>query len=118
MDTIHRGLAFAAVGIVIVGIAWSLALVRLSNDRARGFERFQAAVVSLMIVASVSGLLLLLAGGKPADPLHLLYAVIAIAVIPLARSFLGRASHRRAALLMLAAFAAIGAVLYRLFTTG
>lgn len=106
------------VGMTVVGIVWSLVLVRGAPGRQWGFERFQAAVVSLVIVAAASGLLLLIAGGTPADALHLLYAAIAVAVIPLARSFLGRASQRRAAILMLAAFIAIGAVMYRLFTTG
>ncbi len=74
--------------------------------------------VSLVIVGAASGLLLLATGSRPADGLHLLYAFIAIALIPLARSFLGRTSGRRASGLLLVAFVVLGAVVYRLFTTG
>ena len=64
------------------------------------------------------GLVMLAAGSRPADGLHLFYAVIAIALVPLARSFLGRATARASAALLLVAFVALGGVIYRLFTTG
>lgn len=74
--------------------------------------------MSLMIVGAASGALLLLTGARPGEGLHLLYAVIALTIIPLARSFLGRTSERSTAVLLLVAFVALGAVIYRLFTTG
>jgi len=80
--------------------------------------RFQAAVVSLLVVAAASGLIILAGGARPADGLHLLYALVAIALVPLARSFLGRASSRRSNLLLLVALVVLGAVVYRLFATG
>ena len=99
-------------------VAWSVVLVASGRPAGPGFERFQAAVVSLFVVGAASGALLLFAGARPTDGLHLLYAVIAVAVIPLARSFLGRTSDRRASALLLAAFVVLGALTYRLFTTG
>lgn len=120
MEVIHRLLAYAAGAVVVVGIAWSALLVRSGRAATRTgqFERFQAGVVSLLVVASASGVLLLITGGTPSDPLHLLYAAIALAIIPLARSFFGRLSGRREGIVLLSAFAVIGAVVYRLFTTG
>ncbi len=118
MDSIHRFIAVATVVVVAGGVGWS---ILLATSRRRGgprFEQFQAAVVSLVMVGAASGLLLLLSGARPTEGLHLLYAVIAIALIPLARSFLGRANGRGAASLLLAAFVALGAVVFRLFTTG
>lgn len=100
------------------GIAWSLALVVSGRPTGPAFERYQAAVVSVFVVGAASGALMLLGGSRPAEDLHLLYAVIAIAVIPLARSFLGRVGDRRAATLLLVAFVVLAAVTYRLFTTG
>ena len=95
---------------------------RSSSDEARlgraNSSDSRLASSSLLIVASASGLLLLLTGSRPSESLHLLYAGVAVAVIPLARSFLGRASRRRAGLLFLVAFVVLGAVVYRLFTTG
>jgi len=117
VEATHRLIAFLAVGATIVGIGWSLLLVATGRLAGPGSERFQAGVVSVFIVGAASGGLLLLAGDRPTEGLHLLYAVIALAVVPLARSFLGRATPRQAAVLLLVAFVVLGAVTYRLFTT-
>ena len=118
MDAIHRVLAYGAVAIVVVGIGWSALVVGRGQQETGRFERFQAGLVSLLIVASASGGLMFISDSRPSELLHLLYAGLAIAVIPVARSFLGRASSRRAGLIVLVAFAGLGAMLYRLFTTG
>lgn len=118
MDAIHRFLAYAVIGAIVGGAVWSAALARSGRTGGPRFEQYQAGVVSLVIVGAASGLLMLASGSRPADGLHLLYALIAIAVIPLARSFLGRTGGRRAGALLLAAFVALGAIGYRLFTTG
>lgn len=55
---------------------------------------------------------------QPADGLHLLYAVVAVALIPLVRSFVGRAGGRGASVLSLVAFSVLSALLYRVFVTG
>lgn len=117
MDMIHRLLAYAAIVTIVIGIVWSLLLVLRGRPVGSDFERFQAAVVSLIIVGSASGVLLVLSGARPAEGLHLLYGVIALTIIPLARSFLGRTSERRTAVLLLVAFVALGAVIFRLFGT-
>jgi hypothetical protein len=118
MDAIHRVIAFATVAAVTLGIGWSALLIASRRAGGPGFERFQAAVVSLIVVGAASGLLLLASGTRPAETIHLLYAVVAIGLIPLARSFLGRASGRASAALLLVALVALGGILYRLFTTG
>ena len=118
LDGIHRLLAYAAAAITVAGIGWSVVLVATGRAGGPAFVRFQAAVVSLLVVGSASGLVLLATGARPAEGLHLLYAIVAIALIPLARSFLGRANGRGPAALMLAAFVVLGGVAYRLFSTG
>lgn len=118
MDGIHRMLAYAVVAVTGAGICWSLLLVAAGRVGGHAFERFQAAVVAVLIVAAASGVVLLATGMRPAEGLHLLYAVLAVALIPLARSFVGRGGDRRTAGLLLAAFAVLGAVAFRLFTTG
>ncbi len=118
MDAIHRLLAWAAIVGVVAGIGWSAYLAVTRRDGGSGFERFQASAVALLIVAGVSGLLMLATGARPTDGLHLLYAAIAVALIPLARSFLGGAGGRRAGALLLVAFVVLGALVYRLFATG
>ncbi|MBI2763676.1 MAG: hypothetical protein HYX54_08025 [Chloroflexi bacterium] len=103
---------------MVVGIAWSLALVRSGRGGGEAFVRFQAAVVSLLVVVAASGLVLLTLGARPSEGLHLLYALLAIGLVPLARSFLTRTSHRGTDVLLLIAFVVLGGVLFRLFTTG
>ncbi|MBI3747316.1 MAG: hypothetical protein HY262_00480 [Chloroflexi bacterium] len=118
MDTLHLVLAYLAVAGVAIGLAWSAFLVVTRRPGGPTFERLQAAVVAALIVGAASGLLRLASGARPADGLHLLYAAIAIGLIPLARSFTGRASGRGPAVFLLVAFVVLGAVLFRLFTTG
>ena len=118
MDAIHRLLAYGAVAATLVGIGWSLALVVAGRPGGQRFEQAQAAIVSVFVIAAASGGLLLLSGAQPGEGLHFLYAAVALMVIPLARSFLGRASARFAAALFLVAFVVLGAVTYRLLTTG
>lgn len=118
MDGIHLLIAYGAVAFTVAGIGWSLLLVFAGRAGGLAFERFQAAVVSVLVVGAASGLVLLATGERPADGLHLLYATVAIALIPLARSFLGRTRARAGAALLLAAFVVLGGVAYRLFTTG
>jgi len=118
MDTIHRLLAWAAVASVVAGVTWSAVLAVSGRTGGPVFERFQAAVVSLLVLAAASGLLLLALGARPTEGLHLLYAAIAVGLIPLARSFLGRAGGRRATGLLVITFAVLGGLVFRLFTTG
>lgn len=118
LDGIHRLLAYGAIAITVAGIGWSLLLVFAGRAGGPAFERFQSAVVSLLIVGAASGLALLAAGARPAESLHLLYASVSIALIPLTRSFLGRANARAAGALLVAAFVVLGGIVYRLFTTG
>lgn len=118
MDGIHGLLAYGIVAVTVAGIGWSVGLVVIGRAGGPAFEGFQAAVVSMLIVGAASGLVLLATGARPADGLHLLYAIVAIALIPLARSFLGRASARATTGLLLAAFVVLGGLVYRLFTTG
>ena len=118
LDTIHRLLGYGAAAAAVIGLLWSLALVATGRPGGARFEQLQAAVVSVFLVAAASGGLLLVSGSRPGDGLHLVYAVVALAVIPLARSFVGRMNARPAAALLLLGFVVLGAVTYRLFTTG
>ncbi len=117
MELVHRVLAYAAMVAVGVGVVWSvLCALRPTMDR-RLPDRFGVGVVVLFLVAAAAGATQLASGSPPRENLHLLYAAIAIGLIPLARSFVP-GSSRRAAWLMVAAYLVLGGVLLRLFTTG
>jgi hypothetical protein len=117
METLHRILGYVAVVAVAVGIGWSLVATRSAAMGGRSFGGFQASIVILFIAASVAGLGLLISSGQPRESLHFVYSAIAIAVLPLARSFTP-ATDRRAGIAAFAAFVVLAFVLYRLFATG
>ena len=117
MDTIHALAADVVVVLVVVGTGWSLFDFVARRDSGPRFTAFAAAVVSATIVAAAAGGLLFLTGSRPADGLHFLYAALAVAVVPLARSYFA-GGGRRDRIVMLAAFGLLAALVYRLFTTG
>jgi hypothetical protein len=117
MEPIHRILGYVAIVAVAVGTAWSVVASRSEAMGGLRFARFQAFVVALFVVAALAGIVLLVTGGQPKEGLHLVYAGISIAMLPLARSFVP-ATDRRADIVALAAFVVLGFVLYRLFATG
>lgn len=118
MDGIHRLLAYGTVVGAVIGIGWSALLILSRRPAGPGFDRLQAVVVAALIVGAASGLPMFVSGARPADGLHLLYAVVAIALVPLARTFGRGAAGRGPVAFLLVAFAVLAAVLYRLFTTG
>jgi hypothetical protein len=117
VEVLHRILAYLAVGAIGLGVVWALGLAALRGSGGRAFEAFQAATVSLLVVGAASGLILVATDISPAEPLHLLYAAIAIVAIPAARSFAGRGGPRAQQLAIAAAFVVLGFMVYRLFAT-
>lgn len=117
-DLLHRLIAYAAVAAALVGVAWSLVLVIADRPGGARYLQAQAAIVAVYLVAAASGGLLLLGGSRPSQGFHLLYAGIAVVVVPLARSFIAHKEGRPASLMLLASFVVLAAVTYRLFATG
>lgn len=117
MEVIHRVLAYGAVAAAGVGLVWSAVLAtRPATDRQL-FDRFGLLVVGLLVAAALAGVAQLAAGARPKEDLHLIYAAIAIGLIPLARSFV-TGKTRREAVVIVAAYLVLAGVLFRLFTTG
>ena len=81
-----------------------------------GDTRHGLIVSGLLVIAAAAGAAQLATGAGPREDLHLLYAVVAIGLIPLARSFVVGTS-RREGLVITAAYLALGGLLFRLFTT-
>ena len=107
---IHRLLAYLAVAGVAFGLGWS-AFWLLRRGHEPVADWIKAAVLGLLAFVGASGLVVIVEGGRPADGLHFLYAVIAIGIIPLARSFAGRASGRSGVILLLAMFVVLAGLL-------
>jgi hypothetical protein len=81
-------------------------------------DRLGSALLIAFIVASAGGLGVAMGGGQPGDPLHYVYAVVALATVPMA-SWLarGRPPRVRAAVTFVAALIAL-VVWIRLLQTG
>jgi hypothetical protein len=88
----------------------------LHREARFAIDRAILAGQALVVVGIVLGLVILVTGGRPADPLHLLYAAVALIVLPFAR-FWHRLAGRRA-LAVGAGGIVLAALVLRLFQTG
>ena len=118
MSGLHAGLAVvAAIG---VGLLF-LAAVAASAGWSRGrpwLDRAMLIQVATAAAALVTGLLLLIAGNRPADPLHLLYGVVLVAIALVVRAAAGRRPTRRVGVWLVLGSLVLGGVLFRAFMTG
>lgn len=118
MSSVHlAAMLVAAAGLVVViGTGgWSVARHR---DPQPGLDRALLGVGAGAVVAIATGGLLLASGARPADPLHLVYAVVILAV-PFGARYVMRPARSPRAAGGLALAAIIGlAVIVRLVQTG
>ncbi len=118
MNQAHLLLAYATAALtVVLAVVALLAAVRPRRARSL-LDRTILAIGVALAISALSGLVLPVLSGGPADPLHFLYAIVAPVVIFGAR-YLGRAPDvRRRGLWMLAAAIVLAGIVLRLFTTG
>jgi hypothetical protein len=113
---VHRLIAILVAmcaGLVVLVVAAGAAThrpVRFARDRVI------LGAIALVALGSVIGLVLLVQDGGPHDPLHLLYAALALLVLPVAR-FWDRLSGRRSLAVGLAGLV-LALFVLRLFQTG
>jgi hypothetical protein len=115
---LHLLLALASLTVMLlVAVEGAVRLVR-----ARPPGRLAAAgsgTVTILLGMTAAGGLALLAGGRrPTEWLHLVYALVAFGLVPLADSLAVQASPRRQALARLLGGLVAAVVIVRLFATG
>jgi len=103
--------------VAIVGIEAAIRAWR-SVPPAPPVVRLNRLMILVLVVTSAGGLGILLAGGGPHEPLHFLYAILAIGSLPVADSLARKASPRRRAVITLIAAIVLLVLLARLFQTG
>src|SRR4051812_2618725 len=83
--TAHGWLA-AAVAVLAVALG-AIVLLDLTTGRSgrRAQDRLILGALAVVGVAILTGLVLLVTGHVPTDPLHVLYAVAALVALPIAR---------------------------------
>jgi len=117
MAPIHVALAWAALA---AGVALLVVAVATATGRTASYRLLDAAILAQLAttaVAAIVGLVLPLAAYTVRDPLHLVYAVVALAAAPLGR-YAGRGDARRIGrYAVVAGLVVLGSTL-RLFMTG
>lgn len=116
LPDLHRVLALlvATSGVALSVVVLIGALTRRPMRFAR--DRIILLAVALVAVGAVTGLVMLAAGDRPDDGLHLLYGAVAVLVLPLVRLW-GPLSRRRA-LAVGAGGIVLALLVLRLFQTG
>jgi hypothetical protein len=113
---VHEALAVAVglIGMVVLAVAlgWS----RFGRPSRLSLDRSILVAIAAMLVAIISGSLLFAGGARPSDPLHFVYATLALLVLPIAR-FATVFARRRAVAVGVAA-ALLVALVVRLAQTG
>jgi hypothetical protein len=131
MTTAHHVAGWAVVAVTVallVGAIWSWLASRRSDgrrDHRFAVDRLVLVVVAAVGVAVLQGLLVVASGSRPGEPLHILYAVLALVALPAAWTLGGRPGagagsagrRRRDAWVVVAAVVMLGIEL-RLFLTG
>jgi hypothetical protein len=117
MAPIHVALAWAAVA---AGVTLLVVAIATAVGWAASYRVLDAAILAQLATpgaAAIAGLVLPLAGLTIRDPLHMLYAVVALGAAPIAR-YSGRGDVRRIGrYAVLAGVVVLGSTL-RLFMTG
>lgn len=81
-------------------------------------SQLEAITLVALVVAIAGGLGLFVGGGRPAEPLHFVYAVVALGILPLADSLSRRAEPRTRGLATVIGALVVLVVILRLFATG
>jgi hypothetical protein len=113
-------LLLALASLAAMALVAAEGAVRLARPRppGRAAAAGLGAAVIVLGMAAAGGLALLLGGHRPAEWLHLVYALLAFALVPLADSLAVQASPRRRAVARLLGALVALVVIARLFATG
>ncbi len=114
---IHLAMGLGLLALVVVILALALPAALRGQAPPALYRPLHRAVAGLVLAQVVVGVLLLLVGRRPHTNLHLIYAVAAILVMPVARSIV-RHDRGRARLIQLGGTLLLLGVLFRLATTG
>lgn len=115
---LHVTLAIASLAAILVVAGEGAVRLVSARPPAKAASVGLGAVAILLGMTAAGGLALLAGGHRPKEFLHLVYALVALGLVPLADSLVTEAGPRRRALArLLGALVAVG-VIARLFATG
>jgi hypothetical protein len=112
-----HGIGATAVLVAIVAIGVLAALIALRGG-SPWTDRLRVVLTVIIGLQVAIGALAYLTGERPAEWLHLLYGVAALAILPLAASFASEAPPQDRAWVLVAACATLLLLAWRLASTG
>ncbi len=116
---LHLTLALASLAAMLLVAAEGAARLVRASPPGRLAAAGSGAVGVLLGMTAAGGLALLLGGRRPTETLlHLVYALLAFGLVPLADSLVAQAGPRRRALARLLGGLVAAVVIVRLFATG
>jgi hypothetical protein len=115
---LHLLLALASLTVMLLVAAEGAVRLVLARPPGRLAGAGSGAVTILVGMAAAGGLALLAGGRRPHEWLHLVYALLALALVPLADSLAAQGDPRRQALARLVGALVAAVVILRLFATG
>lgn len=118
MSQLHAAIAWLAVAAALPPIALGAVLAVGRTRSYRLLDRAILAQAAVTAVAALVGLTLPLSGGSLADPLHLVYAVVAVLGLLVARYLVRGHDPEPAGRWIAAAGVAVLGAIVRLFMTG
>ena len=89
----HRGLFFAGLVLAVVIGLWGLVMFFRHVAPSSGFNSALVIIEGLFVVQGILGVSLFAGGRRPHDPLHWLYGVLLVIVLPIALTY-GSSSER------------------------
>lgn len=111
-----------AVGALVVfataGVAMVIAAIAALRGGARWVDQLRTVVLAVVAVQAAIGAVAYLGGSRPAEPLHVVYGLAALAILPLAGTFASEAPPRPRAWVLVAALAILLVLAWRLSSTG
>lgn len=119
MAEIHGLVARVVLVLVLVTAVWSIGVVASRRPVGAALAAGFAWVVVMVAASGLVGIVTAILGGPPADPLHVVYGVLALSLMPgawaIART---RAEPRRTAVILTVAAIVQVILVVRLFQTG
>jgi hypothetical protein len=115
---VHGLLGRLAIVLTLVAGGWAIGLAAARRVPGRLFVGNLVWVVLAVAAAALTGAAVLLSSGPPADALHLLYGLLALALLPAAALVSAARPARQQAAAMAIACVVLAILLFRLVQTG
>lgn len=118
MSQAHAFVGLVAVALALIAAVWSIGLALTRRTGGALFIGNLIWVVAIVAIAALLGVAAAATVGPPGDPLHIVYGIIAVAVLPGAALVASGRSAREQSIVAAVATTVLLIILFRLVQTG